>query len=157
MDIYSGFTGPRSAKKFGETVPEGLKTKFNGDILIPVLINTKQLTRIGHHYKKVLKANQEAMYLTYMFQHGADAAKGPHKYVVTTLWALKRDIKTFKDLGVPFPEMLSWYNTPEDIEVLKANVKLREFDIKDITKYIHYANIYLTEDIAYVLHYKGQH
>lgn len=157
MDIYTAFTTGSSAKKFAATVPEGIKAKFDSDILIPVLINTKQITKLGQHYKKFLRANHENLYLTHMFQHGADIANGPHKYVVTSLWALKKDVETFKKLGVPFPEMLMWHNSADDIEVIKKSVKLREFRIEDVHKYIHYANIYLTKDKVYVLHYKGQH
>ena len=157
MDIYNAFNAADGPAIFSEAAPPGMKTKFDTDILIPVVIDTKQLTQIAHHYKTFLKKNSDSMYLTYMFQHGTDATRGPHRFIITSLWAIKRDMKTFKEVGVPFNVMETWFNSEKDVKLLEKCVTLKEFKIEDVHKYIHYANVYLTETTAYVLHYKGQH
>ncbi len=156
MDIYSAFTNSTSRNKFIDTLPPPIKGKMDGDALIPVVITTKQLTAMMDNNKKFMRNNQKHHYLTNIWKHGTDANRGPHKYIITSLWAVKQDIKIFKKAGAPFPIMIKWYNSPEEVELVKKFVTIKEFDKADVQKYIHYANVYLTEDKAIVLHYKGQ-
>lgn len=156
MEINTAFISEAARKKFIDTLPPPTNGKFDEDILIPVVISTKQITGMSEHQKTFMKGNQKHQYLTAMWRHATDANRGPHKFIITTLWAVKHDVKLFKKAGVPYPIMLKWFNTKEDVELIEKFVKIREFDIDDVQKYIHYANVYLTKDKAYVLHFKGQ-
>jgi len=156
MEFETAFSSEAARKNFIDTLPPPIKGKMDGDILIPVVITTKQMTGMLQHQKQFLKRNQGSQYLTMMWKHGSDANNGPHKYVITSLWAIKQDIKVFKKVGAPYPIMAKWYNSEEEVEVIKKFVKIKEFNKADVQKYIHYANVYLTEDKAYVLHFKGQ-
>lgn len=155
-NISNAFVSEKSRKDFLETLPPPDNGKFDGDILIPVAVHTKQLNAMMEHYKKFMKSNQKHHYLTAMWRHGADAGAGPHKYIITSLWAIKQDVQLFKDVGAPFPIMLKWFNTEQGVELISRFVKVREFNREDIQKYIHYNNVYLTQDKAICLHYKGQ-
>ena len=156
MEIEKAFSSEAARKKFIGTLPPPVNGKFDADILIPVAITTKQLTSMAEHHKKFLKGNQKHQYLTEMWRHATDANNGPYKYIITSLWAVKQDIKTFKKVGAPYPIMAKWFNSEEEVELIKKFVKVKEFNKADIHKYIHYSNVYLTEDKAYVLHFKGQ-
>lgn len=156
MDIYSAFTSERAKEKFLASVPDSeVKQKFSKASLIPVVITTKQITALTEHYRKLIASDNSALYMTHLAKHGIGAYKGPKKFMITSLWALEQDVALFKKLGVPFPIMTKWYNDTDEIELLKSFVELRVFHIEDVHEYIHYSNVYLTENLAYALHFKG--